>query len=191
MKKLIHIVVICLVLFSCFTLVHAYNIKPDIPSTRYLSYYTHSSLSMGQYASVNNAANAWTDISNCAIVFPQAGSSSGTIDLTDSRSDIGYVSFSSLGLPAYNAITACLSGRYNHFDILLNSDRTWGNTPLTLDFQGIATHEFGHALGLAEEYVFMSSTMYYTSGVNDSLSYGQRTLEADDEQGARVIDGQI
>lgn len=72
------------------------------------------------------------------------------------------------------------------FDIMFDTDWTWGKvseaTPNVMDLQNIATHEFGHGVGLADVYGSACSvvTMY---GYSDYGETNKRTLETPDITG--------
>ena len=71
------------------------------------------------------------------------------------------------------------------FDIMFNTDWTWGDAIVdtsTMDLQNIATHEFGHGVGLADVYDSACSavTMY---GYSDYGEIIKRTLENPDITG--------
>jgi hypothetical protein len=77
------------------------------------------------------------------------------------------------------------------FDMLFNDAWAWGNVdsnPSLMDLQNIATHEFGHAAGLADLYSDSCTfvTMYGYSGEGD---VAKRTLEQPDITGLRAIYG--
>jgi len=76
------------------------------------------------------------------------------------------------------------------FDMLFNDKWVWGDTgnPSLMDLQNIATHEFGHAAGLADLYTESCDfvTMFGYSGAGDVQ---KRTLEKPDITGLRAIYG--
>ncbi len=77
------------------------------------------------------------------------------------------------------------------FDMLFNDKWAWGDAtskPSLMDFQNIATHEFGHAAGLADLYTDTCTfvTMYGYSGAGD---VEKRTLAQPDITGLRAIYG--
>lgn len=158
-------------------------------------------MSFSKKAAANAAAIAWTNVSSCAITFTRLGDSSGTISFTDSRSDAACADFSQMpGFPSTaNGATATPSSNYTHFDSLLNSLKTWYNgSPGYLDENGIFTHEFGHAAGLADViYLYPAPvpTMFYSNTdlypPYADISYYLSTLEQDDINGIRYVDSQI
>ncbi|NQT07986.1 matrixin family metalloprotease [Candidatus Bathyarchaeota archaeon] len=63
------------------------------------------------------------------------------------------------------------SRRIVEFDIMLDTDYTWGDgadvNSVLMDVQNIVTHELGHGLGLADIYDCNLETMYGYSGYDD------------------------
>ena len=77
------------------------------------------------------------------------------------------------------------------FDIMFDIDFTWGDAtsnPEVMDLQNIATHEFGHGVGLADLYADECSeqTMY---GYADYGETKKRTLESGDIAGIQALYG--
>ena len=84
------------------------------------------------------------------------------------------------------------------FDIMLDTDWVWGNAdsnndgivdnPLVMDIQNIATHEFGHAIGLGDVYNYECSevTMY---GYSDYGEIKKRSLEQPDITALQTLYG--
>lgn len=78
------------------------------------------------------------------------------------------------------------------FDIMFDVDFTWGDAtsdPSVMDLQNIATHEFGHGVGLADLYEdqWSEQTMY------GYATYGEtkkRTLESGDIAGIQTLYGE-
>jgi hypothetical protein len=71
------------------------------------------------------------------------------------------------------------------FDMMFDTDYTWGDAstnPLLMDLQNIATHEFGHAVGMDDVYTSacIAVTMY---GYSDNGDIEKRTLETPDITG--------
>lgn len=82
------------------------------------------------------------------------------------------------------------TGDIVEFDMLFNEKFAWATTGSTdkMDLQNIATHEFGHAVGLADLYTDSCSkvTMYGYSGTGD---IDKRTLDTPDITGLKAIYG--
>jgi len=77
------------------------------------------------------------------------------------------------------------------FDIMFDTDWTWGNADgdaTKMDLQNIATHEFGHGVGLADVYesACSAATMY---GYSDYGETQKRTLELPDITGLQKLYG--
>lgn len=77
------------------------------------------------------------------------------------------------------------------FDMLFNTAFAWGDAavdPSLMDLQNIATHELGHAVGLADLYTSSCSamTMY---GYSDYGDVAKRTLEQPDMTGLQSMYG--
>jgi len=77
------------------------------------------------------------------------------------------------------------------FDIMFDTDWTWGDatnpqTPDIMDLQNIATHELGHAAGLADVYEGQCAdvTMY---GYSDNGDTAKRTIEEPDIVGITTL----
>jgi len=76
------------------------------------------------------------------------------------------------------------------FDIMFDTDWTWGKvseaTPNVMDLQNIATHEFGHGVGLADVYgsVCSAVTMY---GYSDYGETQKRDLADPDIKGLQTL----
>lgn len=74
------------------------------------------------------------------------------------------------------------------WDAVFNSDYAFGDAtsdPSLMDYQNIATHEFGHALGLGHpEDTCTDETMYPSAGFGETK---KRTLEAGDKTGINKL----
>jgi len=75
------------------------------------------------------------------------------------------------------------------FDVMFDTDWTWGDAtkePAKMDLQNIATHEFGHGVGLNDVYDSVCSpvTMY---GYSDYGETQKRTLESPDIKGLLTL----
>lgn len=93
------------------------------------------------------------------------------------------------------AITSVWFTRKNRqiveFDMLFNEKFAWGNAeinPLLMDLENIATHEFGHALGLDDVYdnACAAVSMY---GYASEGETAKRTLEIPDIKGLQSVYG--
>lgn len=81
--------------------------------------------------------------------------------------------------------------RIVEFDMLLNTDFTWGNAygnPSVMDLQNIATHELGHSVGMGDIYSTACSTVtMYGYSIKGETS--KRTLEQPDVKGLQSMYG--
>ncbi len=85
-----------------------------------------------------------------------------------------------------------ISRQIVEFDIQYNTYFSWGDAeadPTKMDLAGIATHEIGHGIGLADLYTTLCKdvTMY---GYSTEGEYKKRTLESGDLTGLWKIYGQ-
>lgn len=74
------------------------------------------------------------------------------------------------------------------FDIIFETDFTWGDAtvnPEVMDLQNIATHELGHALGLADVYEGCPEVTMY--GYSEEGETKKRTLEEPDVTGILIL----
>lgn len=87
----------------------------------------------------------------------------------------------------YNRFTK----RIVEFDQIYNTNFTWGDAAVdssVMDFQNIATHELGHAVGLSDIYTSACGTVtMYGYGTEGETQ--KRTLEAPDIQGLQKMYG--
>jgi len=82
-------------------------------------------------------------------------------------------------------------GKIVEFDMMFDTDWVWGDAtvdPTKMDLQNIATHELGHAVGLADAYnsACSAATMY---GYSDYGDVQKRTLESPDIKGLQTLYG--
>jgi hypothetical protein len=87
----------------------------------------------------------------------------------------------------YNPVTKAIV----EFDIMFDTDWVWGDATVNstvMDLQNIATHEFGHGIGLGDVYDSACSevTMY---GYSDYGEVKKRTLEQPDITGLQTLYG--
>jgi len=108
-------------------------------------------------------------------------------DAPDGRNELCFGDYPQTGVIAVTVVWGYFSGppglrEIFEFDILFDMDYTWGDCdidPGKMDLQNIATHEFGHGLGLGDIYTDGCSdvTMYGYSGEGD---IDKRSLEQPD-----------
>jgi len=125
--------------------------------------------------------------------------SNGTTDGADDVSPDGKneVEFQNLGTTstiAYTILWGIFSGppperKLVEWDVVFNSDYTFGDANVSgnsvMDYQNIATHEFGHSLGLGHpENTCTEETMYAFAGFGETK---KRNLEAGDIAGVNSL----
>jgi len=137
----------------------------------------------------------------------------GTIDgldyqAPDTKNEIFFDNIEDAGVIAMCIVWGVFGGpppfrELVEFDIVFdNTEYSWGDAtlnPVVMDLENIATHEIGHALGLADLYLSMydttdpevlntvtEQTMY---GYADFGEYNKRTLESGDIAGVNALYG--
>ena len=117
----------------------------------------------------------------------------------DGRNELLFGDYQQDGVIAVTVIWGYFKGKPSNrgiveFDILFDNDFTWGDSlngsSTVMDLQNIATHEFGHGVGLADLYdtVCVEETMYGYSNYGD---IEKRTLNAGDIEGIQQLYGGI
>jgi hypothetical protein len=138
-------------------------------------------------SAVQFGAYAWTNQSNAAFSFYYGGSTSGTVVTSNGRNEVFFRNASN-GSAIATTYTYSSGGRIVDTDIVF-----WdggykffpGSTGCSGGFyvEDVATHEFGHALGLGHSTV-SGATMYPSIGY---CSTGARWLSEDDKQGVEAL----
>jgi predicted Zn-dependent protease len=143
--------------------------------------------------SIFNSAETW-DASTSKELMNDAY----TIDYTATYGVQNYQNAISFGNYPTAGVIAVTTVWYNpatkaivEFDIMFDTDWTWGDATVDsskMDLQNIATHEFGHGVGLGDVYDSACSavTMYGYSWYGDTQ---KRTLEAPDITGLQTLYG--
>jgi len=150
-------------------------------------------------SAVNSAAEEWDMHTSVEIL-----EDSQNIDYSAVAGVQDYKNVVAFGDYAEEGVIALTTVWYNpstksivEFDIMFDIDWTWGNADLNndgiadqqvMDIQNIATHEFGHAIGLGDVYSSACSevTMY---GYSDYGEVKKRTLEKPDITGLQSLYG--
>lgn len=143
------------------------------------------------FTAVSIAAETWDTATTKELFSDSYESGSVSYGTPDGKNAIAFGPYSD------NNVIAVTSVWYNtrtkeivEFDMLFNEKFAWGTTGDTskMDLQNIATHEFGHAVGLSDLYTdsCIEVTMYGYSGYGD---IGKRSLEAPDIAGLQAIYG--
>lgn len=203
-SKLLLLVLIILLVAAPVAATTGYRIW-SIPLITTLTWHPHTSLGLTLTSFASDAANTW----NAApgnLWFARSTVSTGNIVFGDTRNDVGYVRFSQAGLPvsvagiAHLAVTTVNGqSRHRNFDLLLNADQPFGsgNSQSFNDWQGVFTHEFGHAVGLDDLHVYTQGlpipTMYgFTTDIlGRNITFDWRTLEIGDRNGKADIASRI
>jgi predicted Zn-dependent protease len=162
----------------------SYAINPTNPSNISESFVT---------SAVSTAAETWD-----AVLSKELFNNAFTVDygaaygVLDNRNSIVFGDY-----PTNNVI-AVTSVWYSkrtkaivEFDMLFNTKYVWGDAvvnPSVMDLQNIATHEFGHSVGLSDLYTSSCTavTMYGYSNYGETQ---KRTLEQPDVTGLQKMYG--
>ena len=141
---------------------------------------------------INNAAEAW-DVVTTGELFSYAGTTTESWYEEDGQNTVSWVKF----IPQdYIAVAVMWYDPADmiiyEVDIVFNTFHKWGIDPVkrdrAFDIQNIATHEFGHPVGLDDLYVEIYSelTMYGYSSKGETQKC---TLEIGDVAGAQELYG--
>lgn len=163
----------------------SYHINPANPSGLSEDFVT---------ATFKASAETW-DSSTSAELFNDAYTTdySARYGVQDYMNSIQFGDYQDAGVIAVTSVWYTRIGkRIVEFDMLFNTRYVWGdssiNTSTVMDFQNIATHELGHAVGLADIYSLScgSVTMY---GYSDYGEMSKRSLESADVTGLQKMYG--
>ena len=163
-----------------------------LPGT--LEYYINPNVSLttegGPIIAVNAAAEAWDDEVITAELFNYVGTTAKNWYAEDGQNTISWVKF----LPRdYIAIAVMWYDQDMviwEVDIVFNTFHNWGINPTkkdrAFDIQNIATHEFGHPVGLDDVYddIYSELTMYGYSKTGETKKC---SLEEGDIAGAQSL----
>lgn len=144
----------------------------------------------GSLSAIQASMQTWTDVSTSSFTFLYGGAStSSSCGSNDGVNRTCFGSMGSTGTLAINTIWYYTStGRIVDTDIEFNTDYTYktDGSSNAYDVQGIATHEFGHSLSLADLYSSSDSdkTMY---GYGSKGETKKRTLAQDDKNGITYL----
>lgn len=146
---------------------------------------------------INTSTLTWDSQTNAALFGSITTDYTANFDSTaDGQNEISFGNYSQEGVIAVARIWGYFSGRpsaryISQFDIMFDTDYQWGDgelNPALMDLQNIATHELGHAVGLAD--IYSSSCLEVTMyGYSDNGEIKKRTLEQPDINGLRTLYG--
>jgi predicted Zn-dependent protease len=141
---------------------------------------------------VSNAAEEWDKWTKELMNDTYTIDYTATYGVQDYKNAISFGNYPTEGVIAvttvwYNSATKEIV----EFDIMFDTDWTWGDATVDntkMDLQNIATHEFGHGVGLNDVYDSACSevTMY---GYSDYGETKKRTLEQPDITGLQTLYG--
>ncbi|MEZ6197505.1 MAG: matrixin family metalloprotease [Planctomycetota bacterium] len=143
---------------------------------------------------MQDSANAWHDQACADFTFNYLGSTSSTSVSPNGNNIVFYSSAAGNGTLAVT--TSWGTGGpggvtyFSDFDIRFYGDISWSTSPngSQYDIQGVATHEFGHALGMDHSTTVSTATMWASTGAG-SNSVSRRSLEMDDINGVLALYG--
>jgi len=144
-------------------------------------------------AAVTDAAEAWDAVVTAATLFNYAGTTEESWYTQDEQNIISWVKFIprdyiAIAVMWYDPDTMIIW----EFDIVFNTFHNWGIDPVkkdrAFDIQNIATHEFGHPVGLDDLYdeIYSELTMYGYSSKGETKKC---SLEEGDIAGAQQLYG--
>ena len=142
-------------------------------------------------AAVNAAAEAWDGVT-VDNLFSYAGETTDSWYAEDGQNTISWVKFIPRDYIAVAVMWYDDTMKIWEVDIVFNTFHRWGIDPgkrdRAFDIQNIATHEFGHPVGLDDLYLtkYSELTMY---GYSKRGETKKRTLEQGDISGAQELYG--
>lgn len=143
-------------------------------------------------SAIYKSAETWDDSTSYELFNIFSIDYSAKYGIRDYKNSIAFGNYPNNGVIAVTSLW--LNKRLKQiveFDQLYNTYFRWGDAtvdPSVMDLQNIATHEFGHVIGLNDIYSLACSyvTMY---GYSDYSETSQRTLEQPDITGLQKIYG--
>ncbi len=118
------------------------------PTASCTFYYDPATLSSAQMAQFRAALSTWSNVSGSKFRYADGGVTTGNLSNTNGITE---VSLGMLPFGAYGVTMCQFSGSVmTEADIMFNSAMNWSTTGdgVNPDFQTVAVHELGHALGL-------------------------------------------
>ncbi|MFH0751979.1 MAG: matrixin family metalloprotease [archaeon] len=139
------------------------------------------------------SAETWDDVTLAEIFSNTAGVDySAQYGVQDYQNSVEFGEYGASNVIAVTSVWYTRVGKQIvEFDMLFNTAFAWGDATVDsslMDFQNIATHELGHAVGLSDLYTDSCSavTMYGYSNYGD---VAKRTLEQPDVTGLQSMYG--
>lgn len=173
---------------SCYTFLTPTKVRwRTLPVSYVLNPTNPQGLDQGFISTAISAgAETWDEATNVELMNGFTTDSTAQYGVQDNRNVIAFGDYPQAGVIAvttvwYNTATKSIV----EFDMLFDTDWTWGDASgdsSKMDLQNIATHEFGHTVGLGDVYqdACEAVTMY---GYSDYGETDKRTLELPDIQG--------
>jgi hypothetical protein len=154
-------------------------------------------------SAIYNSAEEWDSHTNTELFNTPTTTDNLTPGNRDYKNVVGFGNYSDPDVIAVTTVWySKATNQIVEFDMMLDVDWTWGDaatqcnsnetftnsTCTIMDIQNIATHEFGHAIGLGDIYDSSCSevTMY---GLSDYGEVKKRTLEQPDITGLETLYG--
>ncbi len=208
------LMVLVLIMFVSSMSIKAYETLSIYPSNAVQTFYISSNCPTAGLSAVSNAISTWNGASPTTFRFVLGNSgnkSSHKATYNSTKKDMTSDGYNTIGtvLNALEVSSVCGRGavafcysfrstvqttRFSESDICINSLYTFGNGAGIeyCDYQGVFTHELGHALALGDcNYsgsVLSCPTMYGAgtlSGTTGYIYYYLRSLTSDDKSGKK------
>jgi len=141
---------------------------------------------------ISTSANTWDSVTSKTLFGTYTTDPAAYYGTRDYKNAISFGNYPDGNVIAVTSIWYTRVGKQIvEFDMLFDTDFTWGDgaaNPALMDLQNIATHELGHAVGMADIYSTSCSTvtMYGYSNYGD---LAKRTLETPDITGLQKMYG--
>lgn len=139
-----------------------------------------------------NSITAWDEKTSSGLFGQSYADYGAKYGVQDYKNAIAFGNYSNANVIAVTSVWFTRKNRQIvEFNMLFNEEFIWGNAeinPLIMDLANIATHEFGHALGLDDVYdnVCAAVSMY---GYASEGETAKRTLEIPDIKGLQSVYG--
>ncbi len=143
-----------------------------------------------QIDALNRAADEWTTNGESQFQWFYNGQSTKNSVNTSDGTNVIYADPGAGGSTLAETWCASAGGQITGWDMLFyDGDKTWATNPTSgqYDLEGVAVHEFGHALGLGHS-ASNGATMFPSTGSGQS-SINLRSIENDDKAGIQFLYG--